>query len=233
VGCDFGPELEVPNQPAYIKPRISGPVSGNVMCDSWSTTLTVPITADVYLVNRSDGTAALESSMKLTLKLDTAPTPAPVPGPQFFPYCAAPEGDDSFGHCVAAPADPCKEHESCSERLCPDPTDYSCRSSCAGAVACVSDADCPDDAPHCRQRSPGAFGTAAACQIELDGAPPEGGLTTTEARFARFGAVFPIPPTFSDQIDQLAALPGPGALTLPVTMQLLPAADTVCPESPP
>jgi len=95
------------------------------------------------------------------------------------------------------------------------------------AATCASNTDCTT-APFtvCRQRNPGAFGAgtvgsdartisetgSAAGPIATSGAPAASTLVS----------VFCVPPTFSAAVDGVGSLPGPGAVALPGTTQLLP-----------
>ena len=63
-------------------------------------------------------------------------------------------------------------------------------------IACTSNTGCPAAYPDCVQRNPGAFATLVS--------------------------IFCIQPTFNATVDAAGDLPGPGAVSLPGTAQLLP-----------
>jgi len=93
------------------------------------------------------------------------------------------------------------------------------------ATSCTSDAGCTV-APftHCEQRNPGAFtGDDLARTITTVGSPATGGLTVGgPAKSSTLSYPFCIPPTFNALVDVSADLPGPGAASLPGSVQLLP-----------
>jgi hypothetical protein len=71
------------------------------------------------------------------------------------------------------------------------------------------------------QRSPGAFGQPAANFIETLGSKA-GDMTSGRSRAAIQSSVFCIPSSSSVLVDSVADLPGPGAVTLKGSSQLLP-----------
>jgi hypothetical protein len=71
------------------------------------------------------------------------------------------------------------------------------------------------------QRRPGAFGQPTANFIETRGSKA-GDMTTGEPRAAIQSSVFCIPKSGSVLVDSVANLPGPGAVTLKGSSQLLP-----------
>jgi hypothetical protein len=89
------------------------------------------------------------------------------------------------------------------------------------AVPCTSDADCTAPFGACAQRNPGAFQVEASSVIEQG--TPSGPITTGgPAKPSTLVSVFCIPPSFSSTVDPVADLPGPGAVSLPGMVQLLP-----------
>jgi hypothetical protein len=90
-------------------------------------------------------------------------------------------------------------------------------------VACSSNAGCNANYPDCVQRSAGAFGPAGggAHTITETGAPA-GNLTDGAAHASTLASIFCIQPTFNATVDAAGDLPGPGAVTLSGTAQLLP-----------
>jgi hypothetical protein len=100
--------------------------------------------------------------------------------------------------------------------LCPAPRP-------ASPIACTSDAGCPAEYPDCQQRNPGAFGPAGggARTITATGSPA-GNMTDGAGHGATLASIFCIQPTFNPTVDAAGDLPGPGAVTLQGTAQLLP-----------
>lgn len=88
------------------------------------------------------------------------------------------------------------------------------------AVTCTNDADCVSQGDYsaCGQRNPGAFGNGFATTITETGSPA-GSLVDHLPHAATLGTVFCIPPTYSI-VDGSAGLPGPGAASLPGTVQV-------------
>jgi hypothetical protein len=100
-------------------------------------------------------------------------------------------------------------------------------------VACSSDADCAtittgcgamgtDPCSACKQHTPGAFGTQAARTITEGGSPAGPIATGGSPAAATLASVFCIPPTFNGTIDGVGDLPGPGAVSIQGTAQLVP-----------
>jgi hypothetical protein len=75
----------------------------------------------------------------------------------------------------------------------------------------------------CQQRTRGAFGPngSGVRSIQLVGTPA-GSITAGNAGAGTLVAIFSIPPTFDATVDATADLPGPGAVSLPSDLQLLP-----------
>jgi hypothetical protein len=98
------------------------------------------------------------------------------------------------------------------------------------AVACSSDADCAafltecggNPCTTCKQHTPGAFGNQAARTITETGAPAGPITVSGPAAAATLASVFCIPPTFNGVIDSVGDLPGPGAVSIQGTIQLVP-----------
>ncbi|HYR96962.1 MAG TPA: hypothetical protein VEM57_09500, partial [Candidatus Binatus sp.] len=91
---------------------------------------------------------------------------------------------------------------------------------------CTSDAQCSGQAgtwPDCAQKSPGAFGPAGggAHSITETGSPA-GNMTDGLGHASTLVSIFCIQPTFDGTVDAAGDLPGPGAVSLPGTAQLLP-----------
>src|SRR6266403_1782390 len=92
------------------------------------------------------------------------------------------------------------------------------------AIACTSNTACPAAYPDCVQRNPGAFGPVGggAHTITETGAPAAGDLTDGMGHPSTLVSIFCIQPTFNATVDAAGDLPGPGAVSLFGTAQLLP-----------
>jgi hypothetical protein len=88
------------------------------------------------------------------------------------------------------------------------------------AVSCTGDGDCAGQGGfiQCRQSNSGAFGNFQATTITETGSPA-GSLVDHAAHASMLVSVFCIPPTYSI-VDGSAGLPGPGAASLPGTIQV-------------
>jgi hypothetical protein len=95
---------------------------------------------------------------------------------------------------------------------------------CVG-TPCESAADCAGDSASresCEQRNDGAFGPGGgANQTITEIGTPSGNIEDYNAHLGAAVSVFCIPPSFSALIDASADLPGPGAVSLPSTIQLV------------
>ena len=74
----------------------------------------------------------------------------------------------------------------------------------------------------CEQRSNGAFKFAAARTVVTTGVVVDGCLADAGGHSGTLAGIFAVPPTFNASMDGAANLPGPGAVSLPSTIQLLP-----------
>jgi hypothetical protein len=93
----------------------------------------------------------------------------------------------------------------------------------ASPIACTSNAQCPAAYPDCQQRNGGAFGPAAiGAHTITETGTPAGDMTDALAHASTLASIFCIPPTFTATVDVVGDLPGPGAVTLSGTAQLLP-----------
>jgi len=94
----------------------------------------------------------------------------------------------------------------------------------SGRIPCTSNTDCPAAFPDCQQRNPGAFGPAggSARTITETGSPAAGDLTDGLGHTSTLVSIFCVPPTFTGAVDTAGDLPGPGAVALFGTAQLLP-----------
>ena len=111
--------------------------------------------------------------------------------------------------------------------FCGDPTNAVFKNP---PVACSSDAECAafttgcgaNPCTACKQHTPGAFGTQAARTITENGSPAGPIATGGSPAAATLASVFCIPPTFNGTIDGVGDLPGPGAVSIQGTAQLVP-----------
>src|SRR5438477_797697 len=104
---------------------------------------------------------------------------------------------------------------------CTGPTAGSCDQA---PKPCTDSSQCTDGAgtwPNCQQHNPGAFGFGTAKTITETGAPG-GDITDGMGHPSTLVSIFCVPPTFSTSVDNTGDLPGPGAVSLPGTAQLLP-----------
>jgi len=89
---------------------------------------------------------------------------------------------------------------------------------------CTDSSQCTDGSgtwPNCQQHNPGAFGFGTAKTITETGAPA-GDIADGMGHPSTLVSIFCVPPTFSTSVDNTGDLPGPGAVSLPGTAQLLP-----------
>ena len=101
------------------------------------------------------------------------------------------------------------------------PTSQGCPAS-AGLKLCQSNADCSQPYESCEQKTPGAFSNTNANTLTETGVPSGAFATGDAPKASTLVSVFCIPPTFNPAIDAAADLPGPGAVSLPGVVQLLP-----------
>jgi hypothetical protein len=85
---------------------------------------------------------------------------------------------------------------------------------------CDMDSDCVAG-DICRQHSDGAFRNIFATTITETGTPANACLADAQQHPATLVSVFCIPPTYDGIVDPSSELPGPGAVSLPGTVQLV------------
>ena len=131
----------------------------------------------------------------------------------FCGFCGVQLGT-SFGLCVGGAND---------GKTCNDVAQCRPGGSCTGPFPCTSNADCAGHGTltACKQRTGGAFGNGGATTISETGMPA-GDTTDRLLHAARLVSVFCIPSTFNGIVDTASDLPGPGAVSLPGSAQLLP-----------
>jgi len=136
----------------------------------------------------------------------------------FCGYCRdalAPGGTGGFGICVGGAG---------NGMVCSFSGDCASPGLCT-ARPCEEDADCAGDAASresCEQRNDGAFGPGGgANQTITEIGTPSGNVEDYNAHLGAAVSVFCIPPSFNALIDNSGDLPGPGAVSLPSTIQLV------------
>jgi len=88
---------------------------------------------------------------------------------------------------------------------------------------CLTNADCPANYPDCQQKDSGAFGPAGgSVRTITETGVPGGALLDGMAHPSKLVSVFCVPPTFNSVVDNSGSLPGPGAVALDGTVQLVP-----------
>jgi hypothetical protein len=92
---------------------------------------------------------------------------------------------------------------------------------CGTPIPCTDDSDCTAPYETCEQRNPGAFRNGTIRFLREVGTAG-GDLRDRQPKAATTASVFCIEPSFTPAIDASADLPGPGATTLPGTVQVLP-----------
>ncbi len=99
---------------------------------------------------------------------------------------------------------------------CPDPKP-------TAPIACTAPTDCPAAYPDCQQRNAGAFGPAGGgAHTITETGSPAGAVSDGGGHPSTLVSIFCIQPTFNATVDAAGDLPGPGAVSLPGTAQLLP-----------
>jgi len=83
--------------------------------------------------------------------------------------------------------------------------------------------DCPAEYPDCVEKTGGAFGPGGnGAHTITETGSPAGNMTDGAAHASTLASIFCIQPTFNSTVDAAGDLPGPGAVTLSGTAQLLP-----------
>ncbi len=206
-GCFFGPPLPIPNagspgaSTCIVNTIAASPAVGGVLdAPAGSGTITLPLTV----------------TARVTGDLETT-----APGIQPCPRCVS-------GACTSGPnsGDACTTTTSVlSTHDCPPPgtslapflVDLSPLSSGPYLLTAPGGAFCP------MQSTPGCFGTGTGvCEyIETIGSPA-GNLIGGGALAQTLSSVYCIPKTSAPLINSVASLPGPGAVTLKGSAELLP-----------
>jgi hypothetical protein len=112
---------------------------------------------------------------------------------------------------------------------CPDSAIFGCKpasdtdvSECGEAIPCNSDADCYAPYETCEQRNAGSSDEPAATKIILYGSPA-GDVSDRAPHAATLVSVHCSPPTFVAIVDASTDFPGPGSVSHPGQVQVLPS----------
>ena len=106
--------------------------------------------------------------------------------------------------------------------FCRDPNTTAFEGSPGNAHPCSSDSECSPPFSVCQQRSGGAFGpNGGAYTTATEIGAPAGSLEDYQPHDGTMSGIFCIPPTFDGIVDGSSDLPGPGAVAMVGTMQLL------------
>jgi len=98
-----------------------------------------------------------------------------------------------------------------------------CPNPASSVIACANNAGCNANYPDCVQRSAGAFGPAGGgAHTITENGSPAGNMTDGAAHASTLASIFCIQPTFNATVDAAGDLPGPGAVTLQGSAQLIP-----------
>jgi len=96
----------------------------------------------------------------------------------------------------------------------------------ASPIACTpatQATDCPAEYPDCVEKSGGAFGPGGnGVRTITETGSPAGNMTDGAGHASTLASIFCIQPTFNATVDAAGDLPGPGAVTLSGTAQLIP-----------
>jgi hypothetical protein len=135
----------------------------------------------------------------------------------FCGFCRDADGTGGFGICTAGTnlGSPCSINT----------PDCGTGGVCGDAKPCETGADCAADSASresCEQRNDGAFGPGGGASLTItEIGTPSGNVEDYAAHPGTAVSVFCIPPSFNPIIDPNADLPGPGAVSLPSTIQLV------------
>jgi cysteine-rich repeat protein len=215
-GCLFGPPLGVnPGVPTCVVVSVAGIAAGTVDCASWDVDLRLPLQADIYLSECPDcaGKTTLAACTSGMTPFATIPLPdfrlgtgrsqeTSSPGLEdgtFCSYCR-----QTRGRCFQG-----------DRRIgCPVGPD-------AVPVPCSTDLPCTNpDFPICQQRTPGAFAHEAH-DVDEQGRRPDT-LGDGQPHQVTLAGTFCVRPTFDDNVDRFADIPGPAAVGFAGALQLAP-----------
>ena len=244
TGCLFGPPLPMPNTNAEVVStcivnRIAQDASGLTNCMTGDAQLNIRLASDIYLTG--DLLPGVTGIQPCPLCTGAPGSETCQGGPNDGQLCAP--GSGELGESYPTSHD-CPPPSNTFIGILPIPLALSttaqtkvsagaqfvfcgfCRNTTPSFEGppphpCTSNADCTNPSfPLCAQRDPGAFSVENARTITSTGAAA-GDMTDHNPHSSRLVSVFCIPPAF-DIVDGAADLPGPGAVALHGTAQLLP-----------
>ena len=133
--------------------------------------------------------------------------------------CAGPQTGTCFGVCTGAGVPfPCCT--GVGTGTCDPQAPKQCFAGTGSPTACT---DGNGTWPDCQQRDPGAFGPAGGgAHTITETGTPAGDMTDGAGHASTLVSIFCIQPTFNATVDAAGDLPGPGAVSLFGTAQLLP-----------
>jgi len=249
TGCLFGPPLPIPNpsSPATstcVVNVVSSDATGTGNCDGNIASLNLPLSSGIYLTGDVDpitpgiqpcpvclgGTCHGGTNTGLACTPGTTTTGDAYPTSNDCPPAAANFlGNLPIGFNLTTGT----QTKTAFDNL-PTQSNVFCGFCATNAGVfenpshqCTTNTDCTTGTfTNCRQRSSGAFATDAnalntARTISETGSP-SACLADGATHDATLVSIFCIPPTYNGLVDGSADLPGPGAVSLPGTSQLLP-----------
>ena len=245
-GCLFGQPLPIPNTNSAatstcVVNRIATSASGSGNCGDGSSNINLPLLSDIYLTGPTDGLIPCPRC---------AANPGPGFTCQAGPNSGQPcTPGDSAGLGPAYPTShDCPPTSAAFIGSLPIPfalTTGSASKTSADLSAqqfvfcgfcgqqftpafetpphpCTADSQCTNGTfPKCRQRTSGAFGQGPARTISETGAPAGVCIGDSSTNPSTLVSVFCIPASGNSTVDSSADIPGPGAVALPGTSQLL------------
>ena len=124
------------------------------------------------------------------------------------------------GHCPSTASNPgalC-EVKNCGSGTC---TGGTCVGGPSPGALCCGGANCLGGYVSCAQRDPGAFTAIDVARTIVEIGSPAGSLSVGGLpRAATIVGITCAPPSFSSIVDSAGDLPGPGAVSVPVTVSL-------------
>jgi hypothetical protein len=237
TGCNFGPPLPIKNGAlsTCVANTFATPASGTLDLGTGASSTNVSLSSNVVVTGNA-----------------TQPCPICRSGSTSGPACAGSPGSPCTGVCEAGPTQgsACTSTNSVGlSRDCTQPPGGTCYKGSNNGGACTSNVQCPGGAcavfvgvigvnlspldtgtaelsdaggVFCTgQSSTGCFGSQS-CELIRETGSPAGALTLNTPKATKLASVFCIPASGNGLIDGAAALPGPGATSLPGTAVILP-----------
>jgi hypothetical protein len=247
AGCLFGSPLPIPNlanppTSTCIINEVATDASGTATCSNGATTLNLPLTSHVYLTGSVLGTQTCALCTGGTVGVCGSGTC--LGGTRNGMVCT-PEGNALTSHDCPQPAGtfigdlPIPFNLSTgTQTKVSFATGVQARVFCgfcfdgniSSAYAnppdpCASDAECAsrgDAFDTCKQHNNGAFRNPFATTITETGSTAGVTIGDGAPHATTLVSVFCVPPSYDPIVDPSGELPGPGAVSLPGTAQLLP-----------